>query len=497
MYKKIQNKINIILIFSSFLFHFLFIDISSVNYEELFSYASQYPKKINREELDLYFQYQANSIFFSKLIGFINSFFGNLEPIHIGKSISSIGYFLFGYGLIVLLERYNISRTIFFFLIITNPIIWNLGFRATPDFISFAIGFFSFSLFLKNIENKNHLLDLILGFLLSISINLKIHSIFFLILSFLIVFISKNNKKYYIKFLYFSSLAILFSLLFYIYNFIEFNFIFVNENFSSELALNFSNFIVNLIGYIGYLVLATFPVSLIFLFLTKKNLYYYIFAISLVFLIGFFFVNLKGELNIGFFLIYLKDGRILSGIVITLFFLFFLSLGKLLIHFKQNKEILIYFLFLFFFIILLSLTRPANRYLIYLIPFFYLLIFFYYNHKCSHYFFKILTYLAIIFSIMLNFLILNNQIITAKNIDNTIVYINKNLSGELIDYADIFPHRPVYVKKNSKNLTNLVRGTKFYKLKLGENKRGIYTSCEKLFIIFYPKCITIEALTVE
>jgi len=289
----------------------------------------------------------------------------------------------------------------------------------------------------------------------------------------------------------------LFSLLFYIYNFIEFNFIFVNENFSSELALNFSNFIVNLIGYIGYLVLATFPVSLIFLFLTKKNLYYYIFAISLVFLIGFFFVNLKGELNIGFFLIYLKDGRILSGIVITLFFLFFFSLGKLFIHFKQNKEILIYFLFLFFFIILLSLTRPANRYLIYLIPFFYLLIFFYYNHKCSHYFFKILTYLAIIFSIMLNFLILNNQIITAKNIDNSIVYINKNLSGELIDYTDIFPHRPVYVKKNSKNLTNLVRGTMFYKLKLGENKSGIYTSCEKLFIIFFPKCITIEALIVE
>lgn len=485
------NKLVNYIIFFTIVSHAAFIGISPVNYEQLFVYASQYPEKISKEDLNLYFQYQANSIFFSYLINFFHALFPSFNPLIVAKTISLSGFLFFGLALRDLMIRYDLNNAVFFILIIFHPVIWNLGFRATPDFISFSTGFFGFVLFLKNLDKKLNLYHVLSSLFLALSLCLKIHSIFFIILIiFIFFFLKSESSKDYKKIFTILTLSSVLTISFYLINYIKFDFFILNDNFSKAHKISTDRFLFNLIGYLGYLCLLVFPIILIPA-IKFKDAKMSLFIFLLFFFIGYFYLNLYGELNLGFFISLIPNEKILNGLVLLMFILFLFVSIRLFSYFKKvNKEILILLSLTIFFIFLLSFSRPANRYLIYAIPFIYLFCFIF-QKSCNKKFVNFIVISSFIFGIILNYLILNNQIITAKNIDNIISYTKNNLKDDFIDYSTIFPHRPVFVKKNAISPSLLNAGQKYFEI--SENiDNSIYKSCKKLIFIIHDKCLSIN-----
>ena len=116
---------------------------------------------------------------------------------------------------------------------------------------------------------------------------------------------------------------------------------------------------------------------------------------------------------------------------------------------------------------------------------------FIFQKSCNKKFVNFIVISSFILEIILNYLILNNQIITAKNIDNIITYTKNNLNDDFVDYSTIFPHRPVFVKKNGISPSLLNTGQKYFEIS-EKIDNSIYKSCKKLIFIIHDKCLSIN-----
>lgn len=183
---------------------------------------------------------------FSYLIYLIKFLLPWLSNLQIGKLISCFGILFIASGFINLSKIYkfeNIEKTLLITLL--HPFIWTLGFRSTPDFISFAIGFFSIYFLLEAKISIKYFFSI---FLISISIIIKPHSIFFLIFFVVHILIKFKDIKntdlinYSIKML----LIIFFVFLFFLNNYFKFEFFLVNENFSNMFFFLKKTFLITL-----------------------------------------------------------------------------------------------------------------------------------------------------------------------------------------------------------------------------------------------------------
>ena len=349
--------------------HLISFNFFPINYEFTFSEGAKFFDLFEKKYSDFYFQNQANTIFYSFIINLIDritlDFFDNLM---IARLISFTSYIFLILGLLYNFKLFKIKKNLYSLIIIFflfNPIIWILSFRSSPDLISFSLGFYSSSLLVY--KYKNIILRKISLILLGISITLKPFACIYLL--YLIIFIRnkpsiKTLKKYFIDFI----ILIIIPIIYYVSVKYHFGFYLLSDSFYSDHALkkNILNILQNLIGYLCFLSIFVFPLSLsLQIKLNYKIFLSYIFFIFFgVYHFNFFEL---GELDFGFFGLYFNDNVFLI-ISFSLLFIFFLKIFEIINHKKENKINIKLITIVIFFIIILSLSKPVQRYLIFILP---------------------------------------------------------------------------------------------------------------------------------
>lgn len=359
------NKI-IFFLFFYIIIHLFFIKNFPVNFEYSFFNGLKYFDNFNKFYLIQFFNSNANTFGYSFFVGIFYFIFKSENLIYYTRIISATSYVLYLIGLINFFRYYKISYkpslVIIFFL---NPFIWNFGFRGTPDLFSSALAFFSSSFI---ILNNKIVKNLIFYLLLGIAITIKPHCGLFYIYIFLESLNKEDivcKKNFYIFFLIF-----IIPIFYFAYIKYNFNFFLIPPGYYNQHKFNIYNFVDNFFSYFGYSNLAILPFGLIFI--KKINFLRKIIFLSIFFFIGFLFLQVNGELDTGPFSVYFKE-RIFSGILFLFSILILYDFYKLFIDNRKKLKNIIIVIFLF--IVILSTTRPAQRYLITIIPLLYILYF--------------------------------------------------------------------------------------------------------------------------
>lgn len=398
--KKDFFKIIIISVFV-FLMHVITINYQPVNSSYMFFKGADF-LKINNEVTKIFFSYQANTLGFSYLINFFSNL-TSIENFKIAKILSYISYFFITFGTYNLAKKFNSNILIYqaLLLVILNPLVWNYGFRGTPDLLSFSLCLFS-SYFL--IEKKNLILEIFFSFLFAVGVILKpINGIYlFLILFFNYKYLIKFQITYYIKYL----IIFFFLFIYFFYNFKNFGFIITPPQYSG-MGFALLNFFNNFVYYIGFSFFFIFLYSfqIIFQIFKKiKKIEYFIFFIFGILIYVNLGVNKYSEISFGFLNSFLSKDlfqTIISINFLLFFFTFYLIFFRLE-KYKTNRYLLYIFLTLLIFYLIISFFGPgAQRYLLSTIP---LYIIFFLSLKN----FKIINYFFIFLFLVTNFFIFGN-----------------------------------------------------------------------------------------
>ena len=354
------------------LLHLLTIGLPPVNLEFAFADASQYFKNGDSRLLDQYFKYQANTIAIP-YFGYLVSNLLNIEPLYALRTLSTFGL------LAIVLSVRKIAlfadlrpNLAFYIVLMLNPLIWTYSGRATADILPAAIALLSMSVLFD--ARLSWYRSFSAGVLFGAACSLKYHSIILFPLVFLILTIRLDWRKAMTHFLTFTapSIAIVSIFIFMIYT--SFGFILTPPAYQNIHSLGFNSQINNLLGYFGFLFLLAFPFSFFRDSFTQKEIppsfYLALLSISLFsFFIGYLFLPSNGELDLG------PLNRWISPQMSSGMLTLFASIGVFSLcsqirseHPNRNKILIITGIAVFIFV--LSFTRPAQRYLIYVLPFF-------------------------------------------------------------------------------------------------------------------------------
>ena len=462
------KKKNIILIFFFiiFLFHILCVNFYPINDEFIFPVGSKLIEKYSIEDLNLFFNYNANTLGFSFVI-FILSKITNLDYDLIAKLLSTSGLILILIGVFNILDviKFKIRNDDLVYLILIiflNPLIFNFSLRGTPDFFGSAISFFAISIFLSK---KKAYLRYLAIIIFGVGVIIKTTNAILILLNYLNI--KKISIKNLIHYSYLKNFLLLLFLpiVYFLINFNYFGFFIVPTNFSYLGDYTFSKYLINFISYIGFLGLMTCPLYLIYLKnlnikKIKKVLVYTFISI----LIALFFMKKSGELNFGPLSNYFGDKVFFFVITMSFFLLIDLIISKK--DKINNNQKIILFLFLLF-IIVLSKYHTSQRYLLTILPL-YLILFY------KIFFNKFLYFATIILYVSLNILLFSNHYQTQLHVKNLINFLKKE--------KIIFDTQPGYLGQHALNFfVQLDKNSNNYlgnKDKINENKK-YYVSQKK------------------
>jgi hypothetical protein len=420
----------------TFILHLISINFHSINYEFTFSEGAKFLIDFDRKIIEDYFSNQANTFFFSLMVGLFNKIFPIENTLLYTRLFSASSYFMLGLGFINLFSHFKIKFKCYLFLafFFLNPFIWTFGYRGTPDLFSASLAFYSSSriLMLKNNVNFKIFFHF---FLLGISICIKPFSLIYLGLIILLDY--KNNfflvvKKYF----FFIILTLFLPLLYFFIIKINFNFYLVPPIFSNVVIFDYKNIFYILIGYFTFIAISFFPFTFqSYSFVGKKNITILIFS-SLSFFIYVSKAESIGELDFGFFdkLITRNLLMIPTFFLFSLFFLYLMNVKKNIINYK-----LIFIIF--FYILALSFTRPAQRYIIHILPIIFLLVLLNLGKFNIKYFLVIL-----IIYIPINLLIGLNFYFVSSNSKNIIYFLNNEKIIYKTDPGPLKPHSKNFSK---------------------------------------------------
>tara|TARA_B100000989_G_scaffold125527_1_gene93073 strand:- start:14099 stop:15598 length:1500 start_codon:yes stop_codon:yes gene_type:complete len=431
------KKKNIILIFFFiiFLFHILCVNFYPINDEFIFPIGSKLIEKYSVEDVNLFFNYNANTLGFSFVI-FILTKITNLDHDLIAKLLSTSGLIFILIGVYNILDviKFKIRNDDLLYLIIIiflNPLIFNFSLRGTPDFFGSAISFFAISIFLspKKVFFK-YLAIIIFG----IGVIVKPTNAILILLNYLNI--KKISIKNLIHYSYLKNFLLLlfFPIIYFLINFNYFGFFVVPTNFNYLGDSSFSKYLINFITYSGFLGLMTCPLYLIYLKdLNIKKIFKILIYTFISILIALFFMKKSGELNFGPLSNYLGE-KVFFFIITMSFFLIF----DLIISNKEkinNNQKIMLFLFLLY-IIVLSKYHTSQRYFLTIIPL-YLIVFY------KIFFNKFLYFVTLILYVSLNILLFSNHYQTQLHVKNLINF----LKNEKI----IFDTQPGYLGQHALN----------------------------------------------
>lgn len=199
----------------------------------------------------------------------------------------------------------------------------------------------------------------------------------------------------------------------------------------------------------------------------------YIFYFLLISLTLSFYLDFNGEIYLGFLSGYVNK-KLYLGLITIFSIISIFCLYKFYLEGKKFDKILS--LSCFVYIFLLSFSRPADRYLIFLIPFITLLYRSYFVQK------KFLIF-VLIFYTSISIVIFSNYFLTSKLTEKIkFIILNKNIEN-IIDMSDLFPHAPVFKNKYG-HTTNLE-----FKLLFKLVEKSEINECLNFFI--FKKCYSI------
>jgi hypothetical protein len=412
------------LLFLIIILHICNLFLPPVNQEWAFASAVDFLETGNQIYIDAFFYHQANTLGISYLAFLLKKIlpFDSLLSLRILSFISTF-FVIFSIIKLKLKEEGSFKDFSILIFILANPLLWIFETRGTADTLPASLALFSISLFLLSEWKYSFLIPS--AFLFGFSILLKYHSILFFLFIIFYTLPNLNLEKFFKITLYgFISLLIPLIYIYIIYQ--NFNFILTPPGFQTAHGVKTKDSLENLISYSAYLAILGFPYSFFVLHTYFKNLkftfqFLNILMYSLAFILGYFLVELNGEMNFGplekFFSV-----PFLAGIFSSLFVLFVNSIYLLFKEAKTNL-IKIFILFILFFIFALSFSRPAQRYLIYILP-----IYFYIIYKPLN---KKIIYLVLLFYFLINSYISIHQYMIGSISEEICIYLqNKNLLSE-------------------------------------------------------------------
>lgn len=425
------NKKNIFLILI-FLFYFFFNLLRfDFHYFNLEWYFIEYAKHLNVRDYyfsrEIFRDNQANTTFYPLLISLISNV--NFNEINLIRLLRIINFFAF-FTLVAIFWKYEKvlnykNKIIFTLIILFSPVFFVYIFRVYPDILSFVLGYIG--LFL--IEKNKFKISLSI-FLAAMSFLIKPISIILAPFYFIKIFkICENDLK--------KKLKLLMLYLFFIIFFYSLLFLFYEKSFFSkgysEIYLNFSlkNSVYNFLHYlfyISFLILPFLVVNVLFLFKKKKYLFlYFIISFFFTILCNYYnnFKNSHGEMNYGF----LTSFKFFYS-SITIFFIFFCLICFLHNIFSKKKNLNLFFPVLISILMLSALVfRPAQRYLIYILPFvIYLQILIFQNNNI-----KSLFYFYFYFAIF--------------------IYLFVNIGHQYFQYTTLVAYKNIYEFTLNKNIS--------------------------------------------
>ena len=349
-----NNKINsFIFILLFFFFHILYINTPFVNFEWAYRMGTQAILTSSQSLLKLYFNNQANPIVYSFLSSLPVFLFGDHYASY--RVFSLVG----GTLLLIMLLRHRMPYLIM--IVGLNPLIWIYSGRAYSEIISVGIMMMALG------TSQNGVVKGILG---AFSAIIKYHSIMvsgsYWGIRWLGNLFKCKSKAWYDKNLLAGAVSIagLFTFLLVYYQ--ELGIWIMPDQYKTTFSINFLNAINNFYSY-GFYLAGMFFLTIPFL-LQNTTWGGQILAISISLPLALLNQNL-GEMDFGSF------NYVFSSKFI--FFIKWIGFWNFLIcvlHFWKYDESRIILLTILFYILILSLTRPAQRYLIFVIPFWAILI---------------------------------------------------------------------------------------------------------------------------
>ena len=425
-----------LLILITILIHVLFINLSPINFENSFSEGAKYLEELNYKIINNYFQHNANTYVFPFISSLIHKLVPFLETLVITKFLSATGYIFLGIGLIKLHNYYElkVNLNLLIIIIFINPLIWTFGFRGTPDFFSSSLAIFSIAFLID--DNLSIYKKVIYSLIFGLAIAIKPHAILiFLLFLFTKINFFQLNSKY--LFNLFNKLLFVFifisipSIVYYLLCYLLFDVLFFADVYKSmhfkDHTTNennnyyFKNYFKNLILYFSFLLLSILPLF----FMTyvkainfKKLLINLIFILLLFYLsINFSIISTIGEMDFGFLNKYIPAYLFQFIIYCSLFFSLLMIFDLIKYSKLLSGKNISLIIFILSYILLLSILRPAQRYLLFIIPFIYI------SYSLSY---KIKLYNIIFYffiTTIINIFLLSNHVITSKSINNVINHL--------------------------------------------------------------------------
>ena len=475
----------------TFLFHLISLNFHPTNFEGGYgAFANFFDSNNKIKYLTAYYNTQFNTYFFSFLGSILNIIFPFLDGFESVKLLSASSYIFLGLGIINILKFHNFinNKNLFLLIIFFNCIIWNYGFRGFNDLFAYSLAIYFFSNILITNNSKSIYLN---SFLLGISTIIKSYNLILLIPIFF-HFLSKNKKKIILnlKMIYIFLLILIPFIIFHITIYKHLGFLFAPKNEDLQIAIIGNDprrdifwVLNNFIFYIGYLMLISFPFSIVFyLNIIKKINFKILSLITLIIIFCIYFQNflfISSELDLGPLQKYIPNS-LYKTIILFGFFSFFI----LLISFKNNNkfnkkkynEYLVIIITILVYLIILSFIKAAQRYLILPLPFFLLFLFSVIQPK------KII-FITLVMYTFANFFLLFNYYMTGKSTQQILEYLKKENILEHTNPGVMVPN--VYHMYN--NCFLRVNGIEEAKLKCTENINNAIKLVSSKYKITYYK----------
>jgi hypothetical protein len=347
--------------------HLLMLWLPFVNEEGAFNSAAEFFRSGDVAAIQRYFNAEANTVVVAALGSFLSSVF-NVAPDYGCRLLSILCIGVLAAAIWSMASTSVRSASLALpALILLNPVVWTFAGRGTADFVPMSLAAGSIALFWRARTSNWVLVSAILIFALAALT--KYHVVLLLPM----VALSPDESqtpRFRAVILGCTTVVSMVALVSYnIAIFDRFGFWITPPQFAMALSPTITNFFNNLIRYGGYLALLAFPFSLRSAFSRSTTLSFgmKVAIIAVVFGIGFALPPSAGEMNFGPFDRWVGDR--LSGAVLAAMFailiLSFIDFDGSRIDFAVIASVLL-------FLIVLSVSRPAQRYLILVLPFYYL-----------------------------------------------------------------------------------------------------------------------------
>lgn len=406
-----------LVILAATLLHVFLIWLPGVNLEWVFADGARYFDSHDPLLLKNYFFLEANTLG----MPFVASAFHHVVPflayIMVLRILSASSFLLLGYSLLklhsLLQQAYN--PAVLLTVIFLNPLIWTFGGRGTADLLPVALTLFAITLFWQPDSCPMRLAAAVAIY--GIAITLKYHAVLLLpfvgleILTRPGVTTGKAVGRYGLIVALIAVIPGSYALLAHRL----YGFWFAPPKFKAMhgLNLNLTSVIMNVIGYAAYLCLLLLPFSLAAIlerFNTTRRALITICAVCAIFIVGFYSVTLGDEMRFGPLDAYINP-RVCGGVFLVFAAMFVFLASKILLDattLSARRYLLCISVGIVIFVLVLSLARPAQRYLLFVLPLSY---FFVVNDRRGG---RIIAGTAVLLYAALNLFICLNQIATGS-----------------------------------------------------------------------------------